>query len=117
MEIKKRIVIFGSARTKPEEQDYKVAYELSKQLAQRNVEVITGGGPGIMEASNKGALDGKGKSYGYSLDIEDQQPNNYCSEGLAIKCSDFQERKKLLKLPETKFSRFRYLIEAIEQRS
>ena len=92
----KKAVIFGSARTQKNEKDYKVAYELSKKLAQTGVDITTGGGPGIMEASNRGALDGGGKSYGYALDIKDQAPNDYCSEGLFFRCSDFQERKKLL---------------------
>lgn len=91
-----RVVVFGSARTKSNEKDYKVAYKLTKKLAQNNIDVITGGGPGIMEASNKGAMDGNGKSYGYGLNIRDQVPNIYCSKGLFLECKNFQERKKLL---------------------
>jgi len=91
-----KVAIFGSARIQENETEYNVAYKLAKEFAQNGVDIVTGGGPGIMEAANKGAIDANGRSYGYTLDIKDQVPNFYCSRELLYKCKDFQERKKLL---------------------
>ena len=52
-----RVSIFGSARTKAEDPEYKIAYELAKELGKRDIGVVTGGGPGQMEAGNKGHKD------------------------------------------------------------
>ena len=52
-----RVSIFGSARTKAEDPEYKIAYELANELGKRNIGVVTGGGPGQMEAGNKGHKD------------------------------------------------------------
>src|SRR5215203_1562428 len=54
------VSVFGSARTRPDEPMYKAAEETSRLLAKENLAVITGGGPGIMEAGNKGAFDAGG---------------------------------------------------------
>ena len=58
------ISIFGSARTKPDDKYYKLAEEIAAEIVSRGYGVITGGGPGIMEAANKGANKNKGKSVG-----------------------------------------------------
>ena len=63
------VSIFGSARTEPGNKYYEIAEELAYQLTQNKYGVITGGGPGIMEAGNKGANRGGGKSVGLTFDI------------------------------------------------
>ena len=70
------ISIFGSARTKPSDPWYKVAEETAAQLAQRGYGIITGGGPGMMEAANKGARRGGGVSVGLNIVLPfEQSPN------------------------------------------
>ncbi|SMC31814.1 LOG family protein [Moheibacter sediminis] len=61
------VSIFGSARTKPDSPYYKMAEEIGNKLTELGFGVITGGGPGIMEAANKGARHGKGKSAGIGI--------------------------------------------------
>lgn len=70
------VSIFGSARTKPEEKYYKLAEEIGYELTQNGYGVITGGGPGIMEAGNKGAHRGKGISVGLNIDLPFEQHDN-----------------------------------------
>lgn len=70
------ISIFGSARTKPENKYYQLTIEIAEKLAQSGYGVITGGGPGIMEAGNKGAQLGKGKSVGLNIDLPFEQNHN-----------------------------------------
>lgn len=65
-----RISIFGSARIKPESQTYKRVYSMSRQLSHLGADIITGGGPGIMEAANSGAKAGHPSSRSYGLHIE-----------------------------------------------
>jgi uncharacterized protein (TIGR00730 family) len=70
------VTIYGSARTKPNDKYYKAAVELGKRLAHLHIPVITGGGPGIMEAANKGAFLGKGKSIGLNIELPHEQKGN-----------------------------------------
>jgi uncharacterized protein (TIGR00730 family) len=65
-----RVSIFGSARIKPDTAEYKEVYTLAKQLATRGVDIVTGGGPGLMEAANAGAKDGSDVSRSFGLHIE-----------------------------------------------
>lgn len=70
------VSIFGSARTKDDNKYYKLAEEIGFKLTQRGYGVITGGGPGIMEAGNKGAHNGGGTSVGLNIDLPFEQFHN-----------------------------------------
>lgn len=74
---------WGSARTLPEDKYYKAAEELAAKLAKKGYTVISGGGPGIMEASNVGAFKVGGKSIGLNIDLPfEQKLNPYTTESL-----------------------------------
>ncbi len=70
------ISIFGSARTKPDEKYYKLTVEIAKRLTDEGYGVISGGGPGIMEAANKGAYENNGLSVGLNIDLPFEQSHN-----------------------------------------
>ncbi|MCI0495024.1 TIGR00730 family Rossman fold protein [candidate division KSB1 bacterium] len=74
------VTMFGSARAKPGDRDYELAREIAKLLAKAGYGVITGGGPGIMEAGNRGAAEGGGISVGLNIDLPfEQKPNDYAN--------------------------------------
>jgi uncharacterized protein (TIGR00730 family) len=75
-----RVSIFGSARIKPDTEEYKGVYTLAKELAENGADIVTGGGPGLMEAANAGAKEGssKSKSFGIRIDLPfEATPNDH----------------------------------------
>jgi len=88
------VSIFGSARTQPDNKYYKLAEEIAFKLTQHGFGVITGGGPGIMEAANMGATKGKGKSVGINIDLPfEQEPNLFIDSDKMIFFDHFFVRK------------------------
>ena len=74
----KAVSIFGSSRVKPNDKYYKMAEELAGMLVKEGYAIISGGGPGIMEAANKGAFKAGGKSVGLNIEIpREQKPNKF----------------------------------------
>jgi hypothetical protein len=70
------VTVFGSARTDPKDPAYKATVALARELARHNLAVITGGGPGIMEAANRGAAKAGGKSVGLNIELPHEQHGN-----------------------------------------
>jgi len=88
------VSIFGSARTHHNDKYYRLAEDIALKLTQKGYGVITGGGPGIMEAANKGARKGDGKSVGINIDLPfEQKPNNYIDADKLITFDYFFVRK------------------------
>ena len=84
--ITRGVSIFGSARTHEDDPMYKAARETAKLLGEAGFEIITGGGPGIMEAANRGAHDAGATSVGCNIELPfEQLPNPYLTKSLSFK--------------------------------
>jgi len=84
--VEKAVSIFGSARTTPQDEYYRKTERLAGMLVENGFSVITGGGPGIMEAANKGAADAGGTSVGLNIHLPfEQLPNPYANVELDFK--------------------------------
>lgn len=88
------VSIFGSARLKPESKYYNMAVEIAEKITKIGFGIITGGGPGIMEAGNKGAFNTAGKSIGLNIDLPfEQHFNPYISKLYSLNFDYFFVRK------------------------
>ncbi len=88
------VSIFGSARTKPRTKQYEMGVEVAKELAKRGFNILTGGGPGIMEAANKGAQAEGGASVGVNIELPfEQEPNRYVDKNRLVTFRHFFVRK------------------------
>jgi len=95
------ISIFGSARTQPGQEYYELSVEIAKRLAEEGFGIISGGGPGVMEASNKGAQLGGGKSVGLNIELPfEQHCNPYIDRDANLNFDYFFVRKVMF----TKYS-------------
>jgi hypothetical protein len=91
------VTVFGSARTKESNKYYKLAEEIALRATKLGLGVITGGGPGVMEAANKGAKSGGGKSVGLNIELEfEQHPNPYIDNDKMVTFDYFFVRKVML---------------------
>jgi len=96
----KKVIIFGSARSKENSAEYKLAEEFSKKLTEKGYMIVTGGGPGVMEAGNKGAKSGKEFALNIRLPFE-QKPNPYIDEKDKIINFKYFFTRKLIFVKET----------------
>lgn len=88
------VTIFGSARTKPDDPYYLMAEEIAEKVARKGYGIITGGGPGIMEAGNKGAQKGESSSVGLNIDLPfEQHYNPYIDKDKILNFDYFFVRK------------------------
>ncbi|WP_155845800.1 LOG family protein [Chryseobacterium gregarium] len=88
------VSIFGSARLKPESKYYEMAVEIAEKITRIGFGIITGGGPGIMEAGNKGAFNAQGKSIGLNIDLPfEQHFNPYINRSYSMNFDYFFVRK------------------------
>jgi uncharacterized protein (TIGR00730 family) len=84
--VQRAVSVFGSARAEPGDADYRFAEQLGRALAQAGHAVITGGGPGHMEAVNKGAFEAGGQSIGVCIELpHEKQPNAYLTRVVSFR--------------------------------
>jgi uncharacterized protein (TIGR00730 family) len=95
------VSVFGSARTEPGHEAYELTVDISRRLAEEGFGIISGGGPGIMEAANKGAQLGGGKSVGLNIELPfEQHANPYIDRDANLHFEYFFVRKTMF----TKYS-------------
>ena len=83
--LQRTVTFFGSARLKQDDPYYQLARELARRLALENFTIVTGGGPGIMEAGNRGATDADGLSVGLNIELPlEQKFNPYVKQGMGF---------------------------------
>jgi uncharacterized protein (TIGR00730 family) len=91
---KPAVTIFGSARVREEHPAYRAAIETGRRFADAGFTVVTGGGPGVMEAANRGAKEGRGLSVGFNIELpHEQESNPYLDVSLTF--SHFYARKTM----------------------
>ncbi|MBI4829203.1 MAG: TIGR00730 family Rossman fold protein [Nitrospinae bacterium] len=89
------VTVFGSAQTAQNDPYYQMAYDLGGRLGREGISIITGGGPGIMEAANRGAFEAGGKSVGVAISLPTEQPTNrYMTKSMLLR--HFFVRKVML---------------------
>ena len=80
------VTVFGSARAKESDFRYQTARRLGKIMAEKEIAVVTGGGPGIMEAANRGAFESGGRSIGLNIELPlEQEPNPYLTKAVTFR--------------------------------
>ncbi len=100
--VNKAVTVFGSARVKEDSPIYASARQLAGELAKAGYAVLTGGGPGIMEAANRGAIEAGGQSFGLNIDLpHEQAPNPY--QTVSVDFKYFFVRKVMLVKYSTAF--------------
>lgn len=96
----KKVIIFGSARSRKDSAEYKMAEEFAQKITKKGYMVVTGGGPGVMEAGNKGAGSGKDFALNIRLPFE-QKPNPYLDEKERLINFKYFFTRKLIFIKET----------------
>ncbi|MFC7517750.1 TIGR00730 family Rossman fold protein [Herbaspirillum sp. GCM10030257] len=91
-ELRPAVSIFGSARTKPDDPFYEKAVDIARRLSDAGLAVISGGGPGIMEAANKGGYEGQSASVGLNIELPREQKGNQW-QNISISFRHFFARK------------------------
>lgn len=92
--IKPSVVVFGSARPKPSNKHYKLTVRVAKEIVKKGFGIITGGGPGIMEAANRGAAEAGGSSTGVNIELPfEQSANEYIDSDKLLDFRYFFVRK------------------------
>jgi hypothetical protein len=91
-EIRPAVSIYGSARLKPESKYYQLAMQIARKLSDAGFAVISGGGPGIMEAANQGAHAGKSPSVGLNIELPHEQSGNQWQD-ISLRFRHFFTRK------------------------